>query len=267
MADLDPRIEIVEEITYVDIVEDKTTVEVVEEITEVIEIATQGPRGVTGATGAPGPGVPMGGTTGQVLAKLSDANRDTGWVSAGVGDMMKSTYDTDGDGKVDSAEVADSVPWSGVTGKPTTYPPSSHGNTEHIEAYITSSGVTYEALNANGDVGTTSGTICAGDDSRLSDARTPTAHAGSHVNGTDDIPSATSSQKGLMTAEYASKLDGIAEGANNYTLPTATADTLGGVKVGSGLAIVEGVLSTTGSGGLTEEQIKAIAKKQALLFG
>lgn len=35
-----------------------------------------------------------------------------------VGDMLKSIYDTNNDGKVDMAEVADNVPWSGVTGKP-----------------------------------------------------------------------------------------------------------------------------------------------------
>lgn len=43
-----------------------------------------------------------------------------------VGDMLKSIYDTDFDGKVDAAETADSVPWSGVTGKPSVFPPSSH---------------------------------------------------------------------------------------------------------------------------------------------
>lgn len=43
-----------------------------------------------------------------------------------VGDMLKSIYDTDYDGKVDAAETADSVPWTGVTGKPSTFPPSSH---------------------------------------------------------------------------------------------------------------------------------------------
>lgn len=35
---------------------------------------------------------------------------------------------------------------------------------------------------------------------------------------------------------------------DNYTLPTASADTLGGVKVGAGLAINQGVLSATGGG-------------------
>ena len=45
------------------------------------------------------------------------------------------------------------------------------------------------------DVGTTAGTVAAGDDSRLSDARTPTAHAASHITGgSDAIQSATASQ-------------------------------------------------------------------------
>lgn len=59
------------------------------------------------------------------------------------------------------------------------------------------------------DVGTTAGTVAAGDDSRFTDSRTPTAHASSHVNGTDDIQSATASQKGLATAAQITKLDGI----------------------------------------------------------
>jgi hypothetical protein len=34
-----------------------------------------------------------------------------------------------------------------------------------------------------------------------------------------------------------------------YTLPTATASVLGGVKVGSGLTITDGVLAASGGGG------------------
>ena len=37
---------------------------------------------------------------------------------SGSGDMAKSVYDTNNNGKVDNAEVADAVPWSGITGKP-----------------------------------------------------------------------------------------------------------------------------------------------------
>lgn len=66
-----------------------------------------------------------------------------------------------------------------------------------------------------GDIGTTAGTVCAGDDSRLSDARTPTAHSANHVTGgTDKIRDATASQDGLMTATYATKLDGIEAAAD-----------------------------------------------------
>lgn len=57
---------------------------------------------------------------------------------------------------------------------------------------------------------------------------------------------ATDSAAGLMSAADKIKLDGIAEHATAtaaYTLPTAAADVLGGVKVGSGLKIEEGVLS------------------------
>lgn len=64
---------------------------------------------------------------------------------------------------------------------------------------------------------------------------------------------AKESGKGLsendFTTALKNKLDGIAEGANNYTLPAATAELLGGIKVGAGLTITpEGVLSATQGG-------------------
>lgn len=52
-------------------------------------------------------------------------------------------------------------------------------------------------------------------DPRLTDARTPTAHASSHVTGgSDKIRDASASQDGLMTTAYATKLDGIEAGAD-----------------------------------------------------
>ena len=57
---------------------------------------------------------------------------------------------------------------------------------------------------------------------------------------------ATTSAAGLMSASDKTKLDGIATGANKYSLPTASASTLGGIKVGSGLSISDGVLSSSG---------------------
>ena len=75
--------------------------------------------------------------------------------------------------------------------------------------------------------------------------------------------------KGLSTEDYTTaektKLAGIDAGANNYTLPTATASALGGIKVGANLAIDSstGVLSgdysaaTTSAAGLMSSTDKA----------
>lgn len=52
-----------------------------------------------------------------------------------VGDMLKSIYDTNNNGKVDAAETADSVPWAGITGKPSAFTPATHN---HSSAEITS---------------------------------------------------------------------------------------------------------------------------------
>ena len=56
---------------------------------------------------------------------------------------------------------------------------------------------------------------------------------------------ATQSANGLMSSTDKTKLDGIATGANKYSLPTASSSTLGGVKVGTNLSISSGVLSAT----------------------
>lgn len=49
-----------------------------------IELGTPGATGNTGATGATGAGVAVGGTTGQVLTKLSATNYDTTWSTPAV---------------------------------------------------------------------------------------------------------------------------------------------------------------------------------------
>ena len=54
--------------------------------------------------------------------------------------------------------------------------------------------------------------------------------------------------KGLSTNDFTDEDKTKLTGLENYTLPTATADTLGGVKVGAGLTIASGVLSATGGG-------------------
>ena len=53
--------------------------------------------------------------------------------------------------------------------------------------------------------------------------------------------SATTSSAGLMSAADKTKLDGIATGANKYTLPTASSSTLGGVKTTSAVTSTAGL--------------------------
>ena len=55
----------------------------------------------------------------------------------------------------------------------------------------------------------------------------------------------TQSAAGFMSAADKKKLDGIAEGANKYSLPTATSSVLGGVKTGANITNNSGVLSVT----------------------
>ena len=63
--------------------------------------------------------------------------------------------------------------------------------------------------------GTTGTTAAVGNDSRLSDARTPTAHASTHVTGGSDVIASVvaAGNAGLMTGADKTKLDGIAAGA------------------------------------------------------
>ncbi len=110
----------------------------------------------------------------------------------------------------------------------------------------------------NKDFGNVAGTVTEGNDSRLSDTRTPTSHAASHINGTDDIQDATSSQKGLMTATYATKLDGIATGAEvnvatNLTTGTKTGTTLD-INSSTGTNVTIPAANTTDAGLMTNTQ-------------
>ena len=53
-------------------------------------------------------------------------------------------------------------------------------------------------------------------------------HSWSQISG---VPAATTTQSGIMSSTDKAKLDGIASGANNYTLPSATIETFGGIKI------------------------------------
>lgn len=77
-------------------------------------------------TGSPTAPTAVAGTDSTQIATTAFVNQAI--AGFGAGDMAKSTYDTDNDGKVDAAEVADAAPWAGITGKPTSFTPSSHSH-------------------------------------------------------------------------------------------------------------------------------------------
>ena len=66
------------------------------------------------------------------------------------------------------------------------------------------------------------------------------------------LPTASAETKGGVKIGSGLTMTGEVLSNNNptpYSLPTAAADTLGGIKVGSGLSIADGVLSATGGSG------------------
>ena len=70
--------------------------------------------------------------------------------------------------------------------------------------------------------------------------------------GSYTLPTASAETKGGVKIGSGLTMTGEVLSNNNptpYSLPTASAETLGGVKVGSGLSIEDGVLSASGGGG------------------
>jgi len=67
---------------------------------------TNGTNGTNGTDGEDGVGVPVGGTTGQILAKASDTDYDTEWVTGGGGSYTnEEAQDAVGSILVDSSEI------------------------------------------------------------------------------------------------------------------------------------------------------------------
>lgn len=154
----------------------------------------------------------------------------------GGGDMMTATYDPAGK----SAQVATESELSAHTSDLTLHRIINDSGSSSTELF-SSNKITNELAGKEGsfvkntafnkDFGTGLNTVCQGNDARLSDARTPTAHADSHVDGTDDIRDATASQRGLMTLAYAGKLDGIEAGAKKNNISDANATLLTGGEI------------------------------------
>lgn len=166
---------------------------------------------------------------------------------------------------------ATSVPWSGVTGKPNTFPPATHnhtkadvglGNVENKSSATIRSELTKENVTtALGYTPPTQDTkythpsytaktnglykVTVDSTGHVSEVASVTKSditalgiPGQDTNTTYSV--ATQSTNGLLSSIDKTKLDGIATGANKYVLPTASSSTLGGVKTTSSVTSASG---------------------------
>src|SRR4029077_15770534 len=95
-------------------------------------------------------------------------------------------YDTNNNGKVDTC---DSVPWTSVSGKPSTFPPDNTVMLKSVYDTDNNNIVDHAAL-----ADAVPWTGISGRPSTFP----PDPHQASHVSGTDQIPSASTSVRGLM---------------------------------------------------------------------
>jgi len=112
---------------------------------------------------------------------------------------------------------------------------------------IAGSGTSGQILTSNGTGGFSWGASAATDLGYTASATNGIVTSSTGAAAT--IPAGSTANASLMLPGDKAKLDGIAAGANNYSLPIASASTLGGVKVGANLSIDgAGILSATSSG-------------------
>jgi hypothetical protein len=195
----------------------------------------QGAIGPTGATGPQGPtgyGVKAGGSSGYVLAKASNTDYDTDWIPAGAAPPVSSVdgrtgvvtlsdlYDAAGDASAaqtaaqsyadglasnydsaGSAAAAQTAAEGYADGLAANYDPA--GSASAVAGDLT----THEGLTTSvHGISDTANLVYTGD-SRLSDARTPTAHATSHESGgTDELELAPSQVTGTAVVDSDSRL-------------------------------------------------------------
>lgn len=121
----------------------------------------------------------------------------------GLGDMLKIVYDNNNNGKVDVAELAEAVPWAGVTSKPATFPPQAHN---HVISDVTNLQTSLDAKQA---------TLVSGTNIKT-------------VNGTSLLGSGNvsiSGGGGLTLVELSTTSQTAANGSN-YAFTNAAATTL-----------------------------------------
>lgn len=164
--------------------------------------------------------IPAGGAAGKIL----------GWASDGTAQWVDDKNTTYGDATQSAhglMTAADKTKLDGIAAGANKY--------IHPSYTAAAAGLYKVTVDASGHVSATTA-VAKSDITALGIPSTNTTYG-----------AASQSANGLMSAADKKKLDGIASGANNFTysLPTASATVLGGVKTGSNITNTSGVLSLT----------------------
>ena len=213
----------------------------------VLTVAT----GTVGPTGPTGTGVPTGGTSGQVLAKKTGTNYDTEWVdqSGGGGGGSGTVTSVTGTAPIavatgtttpvvsiaaattsaaGSMSSADKSKLDGVatgatanSSDATLLARANHTGTQALST-ISDAG-TAAAKNAPATGNASATEVVLGSDTRLTDARTPSAHASSHGSAGSDAITVAQSQVTGLSASLSAKLDATDPSVTNSRTPSGSA--------------------------------------------
>jgi hypothetical protein len=147
--------------------------------------------------------------------------------------------------------------WSTITSTPTTlagYGITDAATSTHVHGNLTNAGAigstsglpvitTTSGVLTVGAFGTSAGQFCVGNDSRLSDARTPTAHTQAATTISVAGPFYSFFPTTMFVEDSLTAIDGVL--ANKADSAPATTATLGQIRVGTGLAVTSGTVSVS----------------------